>query len=344
MSSPSGARRRRPDPPGAGDPALLRQDLAQQPSPRLRRAGRPLPLRGARALLPRPGAPALHPRHTPSPSAPRDHRDRHHQQSDQPDGADLRTARAGGHGGGAGADRARLHRRARDLRDAHVWTRIEALDNRVPAKVQYAAAFETSRLLRHATYWLLARRRTLKVDTAVAEFRAGVHELEVTHRPGALRLLARAVRAGARTATSRPACRPSSPRASRASRRTTPRSTSWSSPLAAHGVTEAARLYFEAGARTGSIGCRQQIDRLPVEGPWQATARTGLRDAALRLHRRLRSACCAAAAAAAPRSAWRLAGVGGQGACAHWQRTLADMRAAGAARFCNAHRRRRVIA
>ncbi|MBV8495663.1 MAG: NAD-glutamate dehydrogenase, partial [Gammaproteobacteria bacterium] len=59
-----------------------------------------------------------------------------------------------------------------------VWEQIEALDNKVPAKLQYEAAFQTSRLLRHATYWLLAARRGLQVDAAVAEFREGVGRLE----------------------------------------------------------------------------------------------------------------------------------------------------------------------
>src|SRR6202030_1463401 len=50
-----------------------------------------------------------------------------------------------------------------------VWEHIEALDNKVPAKVQYEIAFQTSRLLRHMTYWLLAhRKRELQVDAAVA--------------------------------------------------------------------------------------------------------------------------------------------------------------------------------
>ena len=38
-----------------------------------------------------------------------------------------------------------------------VWEHIESLDNKVPATLQYEAAFQTSRLLRHATYWLLTR-------------------------------------------------------------------------------------------------------------------------------------------------------------------------------------------
>ena len=60
-----------------------------------------------------------------------------------------------------------------------LWAQIEALDNKVPAKLQYETAFQTSRLLRHMTYWLLAhRKRELQVDAAVAEFGAGVRALE----------------------------------------------------------------------------------------------------------------------------------------------------------------------
>ncbi len=98
-------------------------------------------------------------------------------------------------------------------------------------------------------------------------------------------------------------------------------------------VIEAARIYFEAGARTGLDWLRGEINKLPVEGTWQATARTGLRDAAMRLHRGI---------------AERVLRRGGRGTAAervarwqqqagkdlaHWQRTLADMRAAGAADF-----------
>ena len=229
---------------------------------------------------------------------------------------------------------ARAYTAAREIFEMRtVWARIEELDNRVPAKVQYAASFETSRLLRHATYWLLARRRALKVDTAVAEFRTGVHELE--SRIGQVlsgswheqfeQVHKQHLEAGLPPDL---AARVASLDAHNASLDIVELAGSQRI-----GVTEAARLYFEAGARTGLDWLRQQIDRLPVEGPWQATARTGLRDAALRLHRRL---------------AERVLSHGGRGSAqervaaweqsagkelAHWQRTLADMRAAGAADF-----------
>ncbi len=52
-------------------------------------------------------------------------------------------------------------------------------------------------------------------------------------------------------------------------------------------VVDVARVYFEVGTRTGLDWLRQQIEQLSVDGPWQAVARTGLRDNALRIHRRL---------------------------------------------------------
>ncbi len=229
---------------------------------------------------------------------------------------------------------ARAYTAAREIFEMRtVWTQIEDLDNRVPAKVQYAAAFETSRLLRHATYWLLARRRALKVDTAVAEFRAGVHELEsrIGHvLCGSWREQFEQVRAQHLEAGLPPelAARVASLEAHNASLDIV--------ELAASqriAVAEAARLYFETGARTGLDWLRQQIDRLPVEGPWQATARTGLRDAALRLHRRLAERVLSRGGRGSAEervSAWQES-AGKE--LTHWQRTLADMRAAGAADF-----------
>jgi glutamate dehydrogenase len=229
---------------------------------------------------------------------------------------------------------ARAYTAAREIFEIRtVWAQIEELDNRVPAKVQYAAAFETSRLLRHATYWLLARRRALKVDTAVAEFRAGVHELQARVGQvlcGSWREQFEQVRAQHLEAGLPPdlAARVASLEAHNGSLDIV--------ELAASqriGVTEAARLYFETGARTGLDWLRQQIDRLPVEGPWQATARTGLRDAALRLHRRLAERVLSRSGGGTAEervAAWQEA-AGKE--LTHWQRTLADMRAAGAADF-----------
>jgi glutamate dehydrogenase len=98
-------------------------------------------------------------------------------------------------------------------------------------------------------------------------------------------------------------------------------------------VVEAARVYFEVGARTGLDWLRNQVEQLPVEGPWQAVARTGLRDSALRIHRRLAERVLAReerGTAQARVAAW-LESAGEE--LAHWQRTLGDMRTAGATDF-----------
>ncbi len=229
---------------------------------------------------------------------------------------------------------ARAYTAAREIfRMREVWTEIEDLDNRVPTEIQYTAQFETGRLLRHATYWLLARRPALDVAAAVAEFRDGVHEIDsrITHALcgawGAQFESAhrRLVAAGLPAAL-----------ASRIGALDAHNASLDVVEIAAArriGVPEAARVYFEVGARTGLDWLRECIDKLSVEGPWQATARTGLRDAALRLHRAL---------------AERVLGRGGRGNAeqrvqaweeaagrklAHWRHTLTDMRSAGAADF-----------
>jgi glutamate dehydrogenase len=215
-----------------------------------------------------------------------------------------------------------------------VWEQIEALDNKVPATLQYEAAFQTSRLLRHATYWLLTSRpRGLQVDAAVREFRNGVRALqseiaqlmtgaELAHFEQGRRhyqdaglpppLAARIASLEALNAGLDIVEIASSDRAS---------------------VSETARVYFEVGTRIGFDWLRARIEKLKVEGPWQAIARTGLRDAALRVHRRLTERVLARKDRGSAQSrvtAW----VDSAGKdLAHWQRTLADMRAAGAGDF-----------
>jgi glutamate dehydrogenase len=98
-------------------------------------------------------------------------------------------------------------------------------------------------------------------------------------------------------------------------------------------VVDVARVYFEVGARIGLDWLRSQVEQLRVDGPWQAVARTGLRDSALRIHRRLAERVLAReerGTAQARVEAW-VSSAGEE--LAHWQRTLAEMRTAGAADF-----------
>ncbi|MFZ1099352.1 MAG: NAD-glutamate dehydrogenase [Steroidobacteraceae bacterium] len=245
------------------------------------------------------------------------------------------VSRAQEDSGAEPAQVARAYSAAREIFTMReVWEQIEALDNRVPAKLQYEAAFQTSRLLRHATYWLLvARRSGLQVDAAVAEFRAGVQQLEAASAQ---------VLAGAELERFEETRRhfiegglPPHLAVRIASLEALNAALDIVEISAAHrvSVVETARVYYEVGMRLGVDWLRARIEKLAVDGPWQAIARTGLRDAALRVHRRLTEKVLSRkdrGAAQARVNAWL---DGGGKELAHWQRTLADMRAAGAADF-----------
>ena len=229
---------------------------------------------------------------------------------------------------------ARAYTAAREIfamRD--VWERIEALDNKVTANLQYEAAFQTSRLLRHATYWLLASRTRLQVDAAVAEFRDDVRHLEAEiHELLTGAELARFEESRKRFAEGG---LPPALAVRIASLEALNAALDIAEISAGHrvSVAEAARVYFEVGTRIGFDWLRARIEKLTVDGPWQAIARSGLRDAALRVQRRLTERVLARkdrGSAQARVSAW-VAAAGKD--LAHWQRTLADMRAAGASDF-----------
>jgi glutamate dehydrogenase len=98
-------------------------------------------------------------------------------------------------------------------------------------------------------------------------------------------------------------------------------------------VAEAARTYFEVGAHIGLDWLREKIERLPVDGQWQAVARTGLRDSAGAIHRRAADRVLALSKGGRPEariSAWVQAA--GED-LARWQRILNDMRAGGTSDF-----------
>jgi glutamate dehydrogenase len=230
---------------------------------------------------------------------------------------------------------ARAYTAAREIFDMRaLWAQIEGLDNRVPAKVQYAMHFQTSRLLRHMTYWLLAhRKQELHVDKAVTEFRKGVRQLEsdIAHilsgaeRERFEKTRKQHIEAGVPHEL---ASRVASLECHNAALDIVELS-----GLHHASVTEAARVYFDLGGRIGLDWLREQVEQLPVEGPWQAVARSGLRDSALRIHRALTEKVLTArseGSAQARVTAW-IESAGED--LAHWQRMLTDMRAAGASDF-----------
>src|SRR5271163_1671590 len=74
----------------------------------------------------------------------------------------------------------------------YIWSQIEALDNKIPAAVQYTAMLQTTRLLRHMSYWLLENRRNdLDIRRAVSRYADKVTQL-FYELPGVLGVGARA--------------------------------------------------------------------------------------------------------------------------------------------------------
>jgi glutamate dehydrogenase len=215
-----------------------------------------------------------------------------------------------------------------------LWADIEALDNRVAANVQYGMFFRASRLLRHASYWLVRNRdRKLPIESAVSELRAGVQALDDcidSAMTGAARehhdaILTELVAGNvpeklARRIARLPLMEAALDIVALARGERAP-------------VGEVARAYFELGVALGLDWLHGEIDRLAVDGAWQATARTGLRDAAMRAHRELTQQVLRTRGAR--RVADRLSrwSAGRSEPLAGWQRTLVEMRALGTADF-----------
>jgi glutamate dehydrogenase len=215
-----------------------------------------------------------------------------------------------------------------------LWAQIESLDNAVPAAVQYGMFYRAGRLLRHTSYWLLRERgKDLHIENAVRELKPGIEALldnidtviqggareqydtslaelagggvpeKLARRVAHLALLDSALDIVALASSER-------------------------APIA-----EVARAYFEVGLALGLDWLHHEIDRLPVDGSWQATARMGLRDAAMRAHRELTQQVLRTRGA--KRASERLERWSEQRAdvLASWKRTLTEMRAVGTADF-----------
>ena len=171
-----------------------------------------------------------------------------------------------------------------------VWADIESLDNRVAADVQYGMFYPHQPPA--ASHQLLAAARARQEPAhrrrgaRAARRRRGssIDSIDSAHR----RRRARAARRGARRAERPAACRKSWRGASRGCRCSNRRSTSWRwrAPSACRSPTWRAPTSSSAWL-LGLDWLHGEIDRLAVDGSWQATARTGLRDAAMRAHREL---------------------------------------------------------
>jgi glutamate dehydrogenase len=172
-----------------------------------------------------------------------------------------------------------------------IWTQIEALDNLSPAAVQYTAMFQTTRLLRHATYWLLENRRNdLDIERAVRRYAAPVAELS--------RSLGEVLSATeqARLSVLKSRLIEQHVPDELASRLASLDSLHCSLDLVEAAMTSrlkigfAGQAYFDIGERIGLTWIKDQIETLSAEGHWQAVARSTLSDNLYELQRKITAA------------------------------------------------------
>ncbi len=193
--------------------------------------------------------------------------------------------------------------------------------------------YETGRLLRHVTYWLLARRPTLSLDGAVRELRSAVRDLTAhlaealsgQWRSGYDAVLARYTGAGVPPGLAR--------RMALLDAQNSALDLVELAAVAKAPVADTAQVYFGLGARLGLDWIHAQVNALQTDGNWQAVARAGLRDSVYQSHRLLTQRVFASTRRTGPASridSWVSANAPD---LAQWERMQADMRAAGAADF-----------
>ena len=194
--------------------------------------------------------------------------------------------------GAAPAAIARAYTIAREIFAARdIWAQIEALDNRIPATIQYTAMYQSTRLLRHASYWLLENLRdTHDIERAVRRYEGPVRELSrdlssVLSAVGRARLGAARSQLIEQRVPEQLATRIASLDTIHCALDLVEASTAARVPIG-----YAARAYFELGERIGLTWIKEQIEGLPVEGQWQAAARRTVRDDLYALQRKITAA------------------------------------------------------
>src|SRR5580698_2366478 len=161
----------------------------------------------------------------------------------------------------------------------NIWAQIEGLDNKIAASVQYTAMIQTTRLLRHMSYWLLENRRNdLDIKRAVSRYAGKVSEL--FHELGEVLGITQKARMSALR---------SQLVEQRVPEQLAARIASLEELHSALDLVEvartarvrigyAARAYFDLGERIGLTWIKEQIESLAADGHWQGVARGTLRE------------------------------------------------------------------
>jgi glutamate dehydrogenase len=161
----------------------------------------------------------------------------------------------------------------------NIWAQIEALDNKIAASVQYTAMIQTTRLLRHMSYWLLENRRNdLDIKRAVSRYAGKVSEL--FHELGDVLGITQKARMSALRSQLIEQSVPEHLAARIASLEELHSALDLVEVARAARVRigYAARAYFDLGERIGLTWIKEQIESLPADGHWQGVARGTLRE------------------------------------------------------------------
>jgi glutamate dehydrogenase len=208
------------------------------------------------------------------------------------------------------------------------WSQIEALDTKIAAATQYEMMFETTRLLRFCTYWLIHNRAgELDIERQVSRLRRGLTELDdalprvlsgadlaVFEKARDQYRAAKVPEGLAKRMASLPALRSGPDVVQIAEAARLP-------------IETAAAVYFGVGTALSLDWIREQIESLGVTGHWQAVARTTLRDDIYNLQRTLCVQVLAASRSRSPAQALQTWIARHQQAVDHMRQTVNDMRA-----------------
>jgi glutamate dehydrogenase len=182
---------------------------------------------------------------------------------------------------GATADEvARAYILVRDIFGfAPLWEAIDALDNRVPAKLQYQMLVDAGRLLLRATLWFLRRRRErLPIARVLEIFRPGLARIE-GELPAILAPEERAAfEAAALRLENQGAPAPLAHRMAGLDALYAALDVTEVALSQGKGIRPIAALHFALVGELGLAWFAEKIALLPTDTPWQALARNALRD------------------------------------------------------------------
>ena len=184
---------------------------------------------------------------------------------------------------------ARAYVVAREVCQAReIWHTIEGLDNKIPATIQQNMMFDVSRILRHASYWLIDRYGNgLDIVNAVDHLRNGM----ATIYSGASRIVSGAGKERQKSAAADYIRNGVPEKLARkmAGLLLTRGGLDIADLARLHKKddSETAKVYAVLSDRLGIIWMNRCVENLQVEGRWQAMARSNLRDEFYRIRREI---------------------------------------------------------